>query len=184
MFLRSLCLKRRPHRLSVTPHFYTGDANLLSEQEAVNSYVEQNHKAWLREPRSVHTSWAEFFESVPAEKGSSFQPGEISQELDEYRLAVRTQQLVQAYRVFGHYRATLDPLGLEKRKAKGTELHLSTYGLTDEDKDKIVPPLDPKTLAILGHGSEESLVLGDLVKKLEASYCGRKSPSHLLRSDP
>jgi len=122
------------------------------------------YSAWKQDPKSVHPAWNEFFLSSPS---SSLAPKEV----EEHRLAVRTQQLVRAYRVFGHYHAKLDPLGLVQRPQR-RELQLDTYGLTPEDLDRVIPTLDAKT-SLTGYGSEsESYTLKDLIKNLEASYCG------------
>lgn len=149
---------------------------------AMSAYVSELYHAWRADPQSVHSSWDEYFRTnkvdtaftVPLKGGSASTEGEM----EAHRLAVRSQQLVRAYRVFGHYHAKIDPLGLKARTPR-PELDMASYGLTEADLDKIVPALDAKT-SLTGYGSlEESYTLRDLIKNLEASYCG-STPTTLL----
>lgn len=140
---------------------------------ATATYVNDLYHAWRSDPASVHQSWDEYFRNnnyeyleIPVAGGS-----DNTYEVEQHRLAVRSQQLVRAYRVFGHYNAKIDPLGLKERPRR-PELELAANGLTEADLDKLVPTLDSKT-SLIGYGClEESYTLRDLIKNLEASYCG------------
>ena len=49
--------------------------------------------------------------------------------------SIRALMLIRAYRVMGHFAATLDPLGLDERKSH-RELKPETYGFTEGDMDR------------------------------------------------
>lgn len=90
--------------------------------------------------------------------------------IEDFKLAVRTQRLVRAFRVFGHCSASLDPLG--SPPGKGTELSPITYGITEEDMERVIPVLDRNT-TVMGYGSlAEEYSVAELMQRLDTSYCG------------
>jgi 2-oxoglutarate dehydrogenase E1 component len=83
--------------------------------------------------------------------------------LAEAAVKARVVQLVNAYRVRGHYYAHLDPLADGPPTAR-KELELGNFGLSEEDLDKSFPTAD---LAGLGPVAP----LRDVIAHLEETYC-------------
>lgn len=81
-------------------------------------------------------------------------------------ITVRVQQLVAAYRKFGHLHADIDPLGLQVRPAPA-ELGLSYAGLADTPLHSNVD-----TRQIFKSFSGDSTLEG-VVSHLKHSYCGK-----------
>ena len=77
--------------------------------------------------------------------------------------SIRALMLIRAYRVRGHLRATLDPLGLEVRPPHA-ELDPATYGFSESDLDRSI-----FINYVLGL---ETATLRDIVSILTATYCG------------
>ena len=89
-------------------------------------YAEEMHRAWLKDPSSVHASWAAYFKSLAsgAHPAHAFTPapapgqpmpvsaGAGGAAPAPNSLQSRGMHVVRAYQVRGHERAQLDPLGL------------------------------------------------------------------------
>jgi hypothetical protein len=93
--------------------------SFLSGSNAI--YAEEMHRAWLKDPTSVHASWQAYFKSVAAgvHPGQAFTPAPApgtpmaaSVSAQPSSLQTRVMQLVRAFQVRGHERSMLDPLGL------------------------------------------------------------------------
>jgi 2-oxoglutarate dehydrogenase E1 component len=95
--------------------------SFLSGSNAI--YAEEMYRAWLKDPESVHASWAAYFKGLaagghpggifspaPAPGSPPFTPETLSTAAPS--LMTRVTHLVRAYQVRGHERAKLDPLGL------------------------------------------------------------------------
>uniref|UniRef100_A0A8B9QJS9 2-oxoglutarate dehydrogenase-like, mitochondrial n=1 Tax=Apteryx owenii TaxID=8824 RepID=A0A8B9QJS9_APTOW len=156
------------------------------------SYVEEMYYAWLENPKSVHKSWDLFFRNANAgqvydphlpdqlERKASFlqshglaqTPGK-AEKLVEDHLAV--QSLIRAYQIRGHHVAQLDPLGILDADLDSfvpsdlitTIDKLGFYGLHESDLDKV---FQLPTTTFIG-GSETSLSLREIIKRLENTYC-------------
>jgi len=74
--------------------------------------------------------------------------------------SISAVMMVKAYRMYGHFAANLDPLGL-KQPMGHPELDTSRYGLTDDNKSVYLG-------GILGF---ENVEIGVLVQKLRSIYC-------------
>ena len=77
--------------------------------------IEENYTRWQRDPESVDSGWAAFFEGfelgeVPDRDGA----GTKAVEAPETSLQSRVDGLVYAYRILGHTIARVNPL-VEKR---------------------------------------------------------------------
>ena len=77
--------------------------------------------------------------------------------------AVRMQMIFRAYRIRGHLKADLDPLGLMKQRSH-PELEPETYGFTAEDMDR--------EIYANGELGYEKATLRELMSALRATYSG------------
>src|SRR5205807_2370221 len=73
--------------------------------------IEENYRRWRRNPESVDSGWAAFFEGfelgeVPEHDGAVTKPVEVR----ESSLQSRVDGLVYAYRILGHTIARVNPL--------------------------------------------------------------------------
>ncbi|KAG8551814.1 hypothetical protein GDO81_004283 [Engystomops pustulosus] len=161
-----------------------------------SSYVEEMYYAWLEDPKNVHKSWDTFFRN--ADPGAS--PGEAHQittaaDMQNKALLIRSQglamapakaeklvedhlavqSLIRAYQIRGHHVAQLDPLGILDADLDSfvpsdlitTLDKLGFYGLHEGDLDKV---FRLPTTTYIG-GSETSLSLREIIRRLENSYC-------------
>ena len=151
-------------------------------------YVEDLYESYLKDPSSVAESWRDTFDKLPRVEGSvgydvphseiidyfeqlgrnharlSLRPGESSSTHNHERKQVEVVQLVNAYRLSGHQKAKLDPLGLKKH-VDAPDLDLGFHGLNTVDLDSMFQTGD------LGFGYSEGL-LRDIIGDLESTYCG------------
>jgi 2-oxoglutarate dehydrogenase E1 component len=109
-------------------------------------YVETLYENFLKDPNSVNAEWRDYFQSLAnghAQPDVSHatiraQFRELAKQPHSYAAtpALSTKQgavdeLVYAYRCFGHLNANLDPLGMQR--SSDSRLELSHYGLTSAD---------------------------------------------------
>jgi 2-oxoglutarate dehydrogenase E1 component len=173
---------------------------------ANGAFIAELYARYLRDPRSVDPSWADFFAGLaddaeavsaaltgpswarrngrgngelaapPAKAGN----GAAAATVDEIRAAtldsIRAIMLIRAYRIRGHLLARLDPLGLEKREPH-PELDPATYGFGEGDYDRPVF-IDN----VLGLG--ETATLRDIVSVLRDTYCGTIGVEFMHMGDP
>ncbi len=149
-------------------------------------YVEAMYEAYLRDPNAVPEEWRKHFETLPrvdsnleqdvprstiqehfiylAKNASRAKPLEVSHMTSEHeKKQVKVLQLITAYRVRGHQKAQLDPLGLMQRESV-PDLELSHHGLTAADLDT---RFNTGNLFI---GQEEAS-LGEMITAMELTYC-------------
>ncbi|XP_061795379.1 2-oxoglutarate dehydrogenase-like, mitochondrial isoform X1 [Nerophis lumbriciformis] len=156
-----------------------------------SNYVEEMYFAWLEDHKNVHESWDTFFrnmrgtsspsaEEVPTRPSALLQGRVLSHSPDATRkvvddhLAVHT--LIRAYQIRGHHVAQLDPLGILDADLDSfvpsdlitTIEKLGFYGLNESDLDRSFRL--PHTTFI--GGGETTLTLREVIRRLEASYCG------------
>ncbi|XP_043254343.1 2-oxoglutarate dehydrogenase, mitochondrial isoform X3 [Colletes gigas] len=164
-----------------------------------SSYVEEMYNAWLQDPQSVHVSWDAFFRSSTAgagpglayqappslapshnqiplgallplgSGGSQLSQIPVNEKIIDDHLAV--QAIIRSYQIRGHHIAKLDPLGISSADLDDRhpqELLYSHYSFEDSDMDRIFKL--PSTTFI--GGKEKSLPLREILKRLEATYCG------------
>src|SRR5438132_13662121 len=96
--------------------------------------IEENYRRWRRNPESVDSGWAAFFEGfelgeVPEHDGAVAKPVEIR----ESSLQSRVDGLVYAYRILGHTIARVNPLA-ENRQEKPLRT-LRGPGFSAKDRD-------------------------------------------------
>ncbi|MGE0681659.1 MAG: 2-oxoglutarate dehydrogenase E1 component [Candidatus Binatia bacterium] len=141
-------------------------ASLLISDNA--QFVEALYQQYLHDPSAVSEEWREYFArlssaevSPPEEK----RPGAQVQSADTVDLEqqARVLQLINAYRVRGHFDANLDPLGIAPKRSH-PELDPAYYGFSNEDLGKEFP------LARLF--GMPALTLKGILSTLRETYCG------------
>lgn len=122
-------------------------------------YIEQMYQQFRQNPEAVDHQWKMFFEGVefaqtlpPSESGGKSVSGK---DFD-------VSKLIKAYRDYGHLKADLDPLKLQK---KDTDFfQLKNYNLSDSDLETEFP--------VSKYMNIHLTKLKDIVQHLENSYCG------------
>jgi len=151
------------------------------------AYVEEQYEAYLKDPHSVPDKWREYFDKLPRVNGADVadvphseiieyfetlgrsraraqaKPGDGAASSTHERKQVEVVQLANSYRLSGHLRAALDPLGIQNHK-KAPDLDLAFHRLNSADLDSMFQTGD------LGFGYKEAL-LKDLIADLEETYC-------------
>ncbi|MEB4591876.1 2-oxoglutarate dehydrogenase E1 component [Candidatus Thiothrix sp. Deng01] len=149
-------------------------------------YLEEMYERYLEEPDSVPASWQQYFDELPqvnghgrdarhsqvkdyfrayAAKPQAFVAASSggSVDLEHERKQVKVLQLINAYRVQGHFHARTNPLD-ENAPRFVKELTLEYHSLTEQDLD-----------VAFNTGSlftADQMKLRDIISLLEATYCG------------
>ena len=170
---------------SASPMQQLWDSGHLSGANA--EYVEALYESFLEDPSSVPEQWSSFFTSLPA--GAANGSGDVSHariqqdfktlgkrsrytpllnndaivNSEHESKQVQVMHLISSYRVRGHQKAALDPLGLMHRE-RVADLELEFHGLG---------PLDGSTVFQTGSLfiSKDKAPLGEIVENLERIYC-------------
>ena len=117
----------------------------------------------------------------PAHKGNgsavSETVGSVSadQVRQESLYSIRALQLIRSYRVRGHLRANLDPLGLAKHD-ENPELDPASYGFTAADGDR--------PIFLGGMLGFQVATLNEILTELRQTYCGSIGLEYMHISDP
>ena len=90
--------------------------------------------------------------------------------------SLRAIMMIRAYRMRGHLKANLDPLGLAVTAGDASELDPATYGFAESDYDRRIF-LD----YVLGL---ESATLRDILGILKRTYCGNIGVQYMHITDP
>ncbi len=152
------------------------------------AYVEELYDTYLHDPNAIPEEWRNYFDKLPRVNASVMQDtphsiireqfaelakkrvrsavplGSGSASSDHEQKQIKVVQLIQAYRTFGHQKANLDPLGIQKRKP-APDLDIHFLGLTNADMDTVFSCSD------LQVGFDEA-PLKDIIAALEKTYCG------------
>lgn len=150
------------------------------EQGANAIWLEQLYETYLNTPRELSEKWRSYFDRIydaserrgvnHAELVESFRGlgSKRSSVSPEASLAqdkqVQLNQLVQAYREFGHQEANLDPIGLEAPEV-AEKLDTEFHGLGEDDATS---EFATDTL----HIGKARASLEHIVDSLRAIYCG------------
>ncbi len=130
--------------------------------------IDDNYERWRANPQSVDPDWAAFFEGFELGFAKSEENGETATAeptpgtLPDSSLQTRVEALVYAYRTLGHTIADLDPLDLLKRS--NPLLSLKELGFEERELDLVVSSRFFK--------EGKKMKLRDMIRELEASYCG------------
>ena len=90
--------------------------------------------------------------------------------------SLRAIMMIRAYRMRGHLKANLDPLGLAVTPGDASELDPATYGFSEADYDRPIF-LD----FVLGL---ETATIRDILAILRRTYCGNVGVQYMHISDP
>ncbi len=125
--------------------------------------IEENYRRWQRNPESVDSGWAAFFEGfelgeVPEQNGAVTKPVEVR----ESSLQSRVDGLVYAYRILGHTIARVNPLA--EKRPENPLLTLRELGFSEKDLD-----LRVSTKFFLDN---RQMTLRDMIAALERIYAG------------
>ncbi len=136
-------------------------------------YLEEMYEKFLQDPSSVNADWRNYFESVANKQDVSHtdirhyfaelakQHKTVSVSSDNNKQSA-VEELIYAYRDFGHFQAKLDPLGLAPNPPIA-ELELNYHGLTEADLEKEFIP---------DHFSDgKPRTLRKLLSELKEVYC-------------
>ncbi|MCF6262000.1 MAG: 2-oxoglutarate dehydrogenase E1 component [Xanthomonadales bacterium] len=149
-------------------------------------FVESLYEDWLADNNSVAAQWQQFFSSLQT-AGENSVDRNHSEVIEHFRSMAQLPaaaadssildhkqagvlKLINAYRVRGHQKANLDPLGLSHRP-DFTDLDLSTHDLNNEDLES---EFDTGSLA-----AETRLKLGEIIAICERSYCGHLGTEYM-----
>jgi len=89
---------------------------------------------------------------------------------------IRAAMLIRAYRIRGHLKANLDPLGIEKVRDVPLELEPTTYGFGPGDLDR--PIFIDNMLGL------ESATMREILEILQRTYCGTIGIEFMHIADP
>ncbi|KAH6685841.1 thiamine diphosphate-binding protein [Plectosphaerella plurivora] len=150
------------------------------------------YASWKAAPESVHVSWRTYFRNMedrtlPASRAFQPPPGLISSrhsfitpglsdtQSTEVIKHAKVQQLVREYQSHGHYRAKINPLGLQSgtREDLG-DLDPLSYGLSEADMDQVFT-LGPDLLPNFITEQRKTMTLREIIAVSKAAYCGTYS---------
>jgi 2-oxoglutarate dehydrogenase E1 component len=137
-------------------------------------YIDRLYEQYLRDPRSLDTTWQAYFSGFEYAAGKTLRvPAPVARAATAGDPSIGIFDLVHSYRELGHFIADLDPLG--HNRASHPLLELSEFNLTPADLDRIV-----------GGGSflgQTDGTLRDLIDKLRDTYCRTLGVQYLEISD-
>ncbi|MBI3246671.1 MAG: 2-oxoglutarate dehydrogenase E1 component [Deltaproteobacteria bacterium] len=156
----------------------TAGVSLLISDNA--QFVEALYRQYQSDPASVGAEWQEYFAQLaPPAKALPLQRSNgvsaVSTATADIEQQARVLQLINAYRVRGHFDAHLDPLGIAPRRSH-PELDPAYYGFTNEDLGKEFP------LARLF--GMPALTLKGILSTLRETYCGSIGVEFRHMQDP
>ncbi|MFM9269949.1 2-oxoglutarate dehydrogenase E1 component [Halomonas elongata] len=146
-------------------------------------YVEALYEQYLDDPEAVPDEWREYFDTLPKPEGSAtrdvplaptreqfYQLGQqrrtaqaTSPDSGENKKQVKVLQLINAYRVRGHQKADIDPLGL-RSPTPVPDLDLSFHQLSQSD-------LDTEFQTGSFFLGADKAPLKEIVEALQQTYC-------------
>lgn len=149
-------------------------------------YAEQMYASWKKDPKSVHISWASYFENLEDGLGSesfkippSFDSswslshsniGEVKNE------SMQLMLLIRSYQKSGYLKAQLDPLNMMDNfkfpiYKNALNLDYTKYGFKESDLDREFLVKTDFMKGILAE--EKPQKLRNIVDRLEKAYCSK-----------
>ncbi|MFN9324467.1 MAG: 2-oxoglutarate dehydrogenase E1 component [Flavobacteriales bacterium] len=131
-----------------------------------SAWLDELHQQYLKDPASVETGWARFFEGFEFatalhEGDEPASPMASGGGQDRFQKEFKVLEYINAYRQRGHLFTRTNPV--RERRKYGPPLDLATYGLSESDLD-----------TVFSAGNEIGLgpaKLRDIVALLEQTYC-------------
>jgi len=159
-------------------------ANTLQQQWATAylsggnmAYVDGLYEDFLADPVSVPEEWQAVFKALPKVSGQA----ELShRDVRDYFLHAAkappasasatpsskqylVNDLIKAYRTYGHYQANLDPLGMAQHRSVPS-LNLASYHFSDADLKE--------SFDTGSYLSQQAILLAEIERLLQETYCG------------
>ena len=182
-FLEDLYARWSADPGSVEPSWQAFFATLLDGAGEVKRAAEK--PAWSRPavpgPRPDLLSAIDgLWPAVEAKVGKTIETRKPTASVDEVRAAtldsLRAIMMIRAYRMRGHLKANLDPLGLATTPGDASELDPASYGFAEPDFDRSIF-LD----FVLGL---ETATVREILAILRRTYCGNVGVQYMHVSDP
>nr|CAD7569456.1 unnamed protein product [Timema californicum] len=163
-------------------------------------YVEEMYNSWLKDPNSVHVSWATFFRnsSAGAPPGRAYQSppshlilprnqtsaaslvprrdGLASPSLGEQNNEkliddhLSVQAIIRSYQIRGHHIAKLDPLGISSVDLDEKHPPELLYNHYSFDEADMDRKFKLPSTTFIG-GKEKTMTLREILHRLETAYC-------------
>lgn len=150
-------------------------SSFLNSENAL--YIAAQFKAYIQNPANVSKSWQDFFQQLndneqsillDLSRGSEYVKPKnkitlstTNVDTKDIELSLKAAAISDAYRRWGHYAATLDPLKLTKPKGH-SGLDTKAHTLNDKDLD----------LSIKGFKLGRRETLRGIIEQLAQVYCG------------
>lgn len=154
-----------------------GEGSLLTADNA--RFIETLYQQYLADPTTVSAEWREYFTrlaaSGPAPAVTVGVVAEAPAAVATLEQQARVLQLINAYRVRGHFEADLDPLGIAPRP-KHPELDPAYYGFTRDDLGR--------EFTVGRLFGMPALTLRGILSTLRESYCGTVGVEYMHIQDP
>ncbi|MBU1375272.1 MAG: 2-oxoglutarate dehydrogenase E1 component [Alphaproteobacteria bacterium] len=182
-FVEDLYAKWAADPTSVEPSWQAFFASLLDGKSDVVRAAAK--PAWTK-PETIgpRPDWMSAIDglwpAVEAKLGKAIADKKPTASVDEVRAAtldsLRAIMMIRAYRMRGHLKANLDPLGLAATPGDASELDPSTYGFAEPDFERPIF-LD----FVLGL---ETASIREILEILRRTYCGSVGVQYMHISDP
>ena len=140
------------------------------------AFLEALYEQYEQDPSSVDEQWRQLIEyerhrqgngqsarTLPLERRGLSEPPSVSADIEQVALQFEVDRLIEHYRVLGHLRAELDPLG-RPRNVSTNALDLEYFRLGPEHLDREFHG------GRLMHGAAP---LREIIAKLQRTYCRR-----------
>jgi 2-oxoglutarate dehydrogenase E1 component len=156
----------------------------MTEQMNIENvpYVEALWQQYLRDPSSLSDEWRHYFEQATEDGKKDIEPSRsanvsstrtiaaplrngkeaAAEPLSSLMAPTQFNEMIQAYRTFGHLKARIDPLNL--RNLSVVDLEPEAFGFTESHMDKLFASESLRLSA--------PLTLRECVQWLENVYCG------------
>src|SRR2546430_3021671 len=150
-------------------------SSLLTSDNA--HFVEVLYAQYLADPNTVSEEWRDYFSQLtvtapaPQPREATKQPATVA----DIEQQARVLQLINAYRVRGHFNAELDPLGIAP-KWNHPELDPGYYGFTRDDLSK--------EFSVGRMFGMPALTLRGILSTLQETYCGTVGIEYMHIQDP
>src|SRR5262245_44512609 len=182
-FVEDLYAKWAGDPSSVEPSWQAFFASLADRSDEVKRAV--GKPAWTKAAApAARPDWMSAIDglwpAVEAKVGKAIEERKPASSVDEVRSAtldsLRAIMMIRAYRMRGHLKANLDPLGIATTPGDASELDPASYGFAEADFDREIF-LD----YVLGL---ETATLREILEILRRTYCGNIGVQYMHISDP